>query len=618
MIAAGDPQGALALLQPRCGPECSDARLLHAAGLAWMQSGHGSQAMSCLQRAIELDGRNQKWWLDLAVVTAALELWPQTVQRFDAAAELGPLPVRVWRLQARALRLAGEYGRSIEVLEELLRLKPGDTQSRAEVARLYTLCGFHHDALRHCRVVAAAHPDDSAALMALSRAGIQVGATTEAIAAARAVMQLTSDIQFESEYLVMLLHEESQTAETIREEHENWARRHGSDRAGVRHWPNPPDPERKLHVGYVCGEGTGAPSYYFLLPLLTMRSRDQFHVVWYHTSRSQGSRTRRYASEVDCWRDVSELKEEEILEQIRRDRIDVLVDVSGQYEGKQLRIFATGAAPVQASFPNYPSTTGVTGIQYIVTDEYVCPFGADSQYVETPVHVAPGYLAYAVPDAPPLTPGPASGGEPITFGMFQRPAKAPGRYWDAVAEIMNRCSRSNLVVHYASRELDAEDSLACGAVRELLKKRGVDANRVRFAGRRSALDHLSVIARSDIALDTFPYNGQTTTCECLLMGVPVVTLYGEYHVARVGLSILSRLDCGGLCAKDVNEYVEIAIRLAHDREQLEQYRTNLRERLTHSSLVSDSSVRSVEDAYRAMWRRWCAQREDKRRKYASE
>ena len=196
----------------------------------------------------------------------------------------------------------------------------------------------------------------------------------------------------------------------------------------------------------------------------------------------------------------------------------------------------------------------------------------------------------------------------ITFGLFQRPVKLGSEVWDAIKDVLRRTPGSRLLIHNAFRNLAFEDSLMRKLYLRELEARGIDGGRVRFEGPVALAAHLRILGECDIALDTFPYNGQTTTCECLWMGVPVVTLTGVYHVARVGRSILHRAGFPEWEAHSNREYIEKACALALDVDGLAAIRQTMRSTVAGSVLVDGGTVTGeLEAVYRGLWVRWCQQ-----------
>ena len=299
------------------------------------------------------------------------------------------------------------------------------------------------------------------------------------------------------------------------------------------------------------------------------------------------------------------MSDEELSRQIEDDEIDILVDVAGHLRCHRLSVFALRPAPVQVTYPNHPATTGLASIQYILTDRWVCPQGHESQYTEQVHHLLHGYLVYEPPtEAPAITGLPCDQTGFITFGLFQRPAKLNAGVWDAVVEVLRACPNSRLLVHYPSVELEPNSS-----ARELLQcevaSRGIDPARVVFRGWLPLDRHLELLREADIALDTFPYNGTTTTCECLWMGVPVVTLTGSTHASRVGNQLLAQAGLIDFVAATPQEYVEVTVGLAQDLNRLRDLRLGLRDLLRHSTLLDPGPlVREIEAAYVMMWRQF--------------
>jgi predicted O-linked N-acetylglucosamine transferase (SPINDLY family) len=303
---------------------------------------------------------------------------------------------------------------------------------------------------------------------------------------------------------------------------------------------------------------------------------------------------------------VHALGDDEIESVIRRDGVDILVDLSGHFQHNRLTVFTRRPAPVQVSFPNYPGTTGVEEIDYILTDRWTTPEGSESEYAEEPYRLPSGYLVYRYAGVP-LTPLPAASNGYLTFGMFQRPGKLHKGVWAVITETLRRTPESRLLIHFGSAELDEEGSGQRERLLGILKDGGVGTERIVFRGSRISPEHLAVVGEADIALDAFPFNGQTTTCDCLWMGVPVISLRGQTHVSRVTPALLDRLDLGELAAETPAGYVEQALRLAGSLERLAALRAGLREKMQERWMTGGSRLaQEIEQAYRTMWRRWCA------------
>ena len=288
------------------------------------------------------------------------------------------------------------------------------------------------------------------------------------------------------------------------------------------------------------------------------------------------------------------------------DGIDILVDLSGHTAGNRLPVFARRPAPVQVSYLGYPNTTGLEQIDYRLTDELADPVGeSDRLHSESLMRLATGFLCYSpATDTPPVSEAPVLSNGFITFASFNNVTKVNESVVAAWAAILNGLPGSRLLLK--SRQL--ADRGARRRLLELFYGHGVEPPRIQLrGGLLTRSEHLETYARVDIALDPFPYNGTTTTCEALWMGVPVIALAGQVHRGRVGASILHYSGLDELLAQDVDAYVHKALALAGDGQALVALRQSLRQRMASSTLMdAEAAVRDLENAYGEMWRRHLA------------
>jgi predicted O-linked N-acetylglucosamine transferase (SPINDLY family) len=273
------------------------------------------------------------------------------------------------------------------------------------------------------------------------------------------------------------------------------------------------------------------------------------------------------------------------------------VDFTGQFEAHRLTALSNRLAPVQVFYPNYPATSGVPNVDYVLTDRWLCPPGYERNYSETVHRVPSGCIVYAPPGRVETRELPARSNGFVTFGLFQRAPKLNSLSWDAIAGVLRAMPDARLLIQH--------DAALRSKFTAELEARGVSDARLDFKGWLPIRERVQLMADADIALDTFPYNGQTTTCECLWMGVPVVTRSGETHVSRVAGSILHQVGLSDWIARSADEYVAIAARHANDLDHLANLRAGLRQRVAASPLVdAKGKAREFEQAYREMWRAW--------------
>lgn len=372
--------------------------------------------------------------------------------------------------------------------------------------------------------------------------------------------------------------------------------------------PNAPNPERRLRVGYVSKDFFRHSVAFFLEPLLREHDHEQVNVYGYVNLGWTDEVTERLKTYCDEWRNIYTLTNAEVCELIRKDQIDILVDLSGHTSGNRLAVFSARPAPVTVTYLGYPGTTGLASMDYRLTDWIADPVGdADDHASETLVRLDGCFLSYQPPgDAPDIQAAPALRKGYVTFGSFNNVIKMGPEVVRTWAEIMRRVEGSRLLMKGLAFTSDRTKQ----RYRQLFSDQGIDADRLDLvAWHLEVRSHLDLYGEIDIALDPFPYNGTATTCEALWMGVPVVTYAGTRHSARVGASLLSAIGHAELIGASRDDYVRIATQLAGDIPRLDTLRHFLRASFRGSQL-SDATghARRVERAYRQMWQTWCRDR----------
>ena len=362
---------------------------------------------------------------------------------------------------------------------------------------------------------------------------------------------------------------------------------------------------RRLRIGYVSGDFCRHSVAYFLQPLLRNHDHEAVEVFCYAEVARPDDKTQRLREFADQWLTTVGMTDDALAKRITEDRIDILIDLAGHTGKNRLRVFARKPAPIQVTWLGYPNTTGLSSIDYRLVDDITDPESVcDTFASETLMRLQGGFLCYdPVADAPQpaLPPSLTTGG--VTFGSFNNPAKISNATLDVWAALLVRRPDARLLL----KGLPFADADTRASLLARLGERSVAAERIELiAWSPSPADHLALYHRVDIALDTFPYNGTTTTCEALWMGVPVVVRRGDRHASRVGASLLSQIDLTDFIASSAEEYVEIALRLANDPARLSDLRHSLRPRMAASSLCDGRTfARKIEAAFRIMWQQWC-------------
>ena len=394
--------------------------------------------------------------------------------------------------------------------------------------------------------------------------------------------------------------------DTVYEEHCRWEKSHAMQHQPLQHQCDG-DADKRLRVGFVSADFRTHSVGYFLEAPFSSYDRERMTIYCYSNSHLEDETTARLQPLVKEWRNIVGWADEKVIDAIQADEIDILVDLSGHTRGNRLTVFARKPAPIQVTWLGYPSiTTGLTAIDYRLSDEVADPPGvADTLCVEQLIRLPNGHHCYhPSADAPEIGPLPMTSNRVITFGSFNNLTKITPEVVDSWVDILQAVPRSRLLLKNAS--LDSP------GVRERymsLFAASIEPERIIFkAWLPSRQAHFALYNEVDIALDTFPFNGVTTTCEALWMGVPVVTWRGDRHSARLGASLLTRVSLEDLVASDINGYVTTAVTLAGDPKRLEGLRLGLRDRMRASPLCDGVGfAHDLESMFRNAWRNWCQQ-----------
>ena len=356
-----------------------------------------------------------------------------------------------------------------------------------------------------------------------------------------------------------------------------------------------------LRIGYVCPYFRLHAAAFFLMPALSHHDAARVQVYCYSGVREPDAITRRFQALPVAWRDTAGLSDAELAAQIRADQIDILVDITLHMQDSRLLTFARRPAPVQVTWLGYPGTTGLSAIDYRLTDPILDPPGQnDDLYSERSIRLPRSFWCYApVVETAEVSPPPALESGRITFGCLNNFHKVTAETLDLWVEVLAATPNSRLILLSPP-----------GAHRETVGQRfgraGVAAARIEFVDRLPSEAYFRLYQRIDICLDTVPYPVHTTTLDSLWMGVPVISLEGPTTVGRGGVSILTNVDLQGLIARTPEEYVAVSRAVAGDLPALAELRQTLRGRLRASALMDGARFAAdLEGAFALMWRAYC-------------
>jgi protein O-GlcNAc transferase len=432
----------------------------------------------------------------------------------------------------------------------------------------------------------------------------RVAEALEALAAARRLEPARFDLE-SMELLALTLDDRLSARQLFERQRAFGARLEAAVAPQAPHRARSRDPERRLRVGYLSCDFNRHPVAWFLQPLLERHDRAGFEVLCYYTGDKADDVTAQLRAAADGWGEVRAQTDAELAQTIESDGVDILVDLTGHAGLLRLGVFARQPAPVQVSWLGYLGSTGLARMQYRLTDARADPPGeSDRLHAETLLRLPHSLWCYrpahgAAHAAAP--PGRANGF--VTFGSFNHAPKislAARRLW---AEILRRLPQARLLL------VGMPDGRARRGLRQDFASAGVDGSQLVIHPRLPYEEYLRLFDAVDIALDSTPYGGGTTTFDALWMGVPVLALAGERSAGRSAASILGALGLRDWIAGSADDYLRLALAHAADGERLAELRATLRARLRASALMDEAAfARDLEAAYRAMWRRWCEQR----------
>jgi protein O-GlcNAc transferase len=502
----------------------------------------------------------------------------------------------------------GRQAQAIELIGKAIRLRDRVTSYHFNLGNVLRNQGKLDEAVASYRRALALDPDFAEAYNNLGLALLIQAKADEAASHFERALALKADYtRAHGNLLLSMIINAAVSADRIDAEARRWnGRIEQSLRTAPRRYRNDPDPERRMRIGYVSPDFRRHSVSYFLEPLLRAHDHTSVEVFCYADVRRPDAVTDRLRGLADHWHVTVPMGDEALAQRILEDRIDILVDLAGHGAQNRLQVFARKPAPVQVTWLGWPHTTGLTAMDYRVVDAVTDPPGdTDAGASEKLVRLERGFLCYGPPaEAPVSARPPCLESGVVTFGSFNHSIKLSSATLDAWAALLGRIPTARLRLKCIG--------FAEAATRALFQarfaERGVGPERLDLVGYIADVsDHLAAYHQVDIALDPFPYNGTTTTCEALWMGVPVVTLAAsDRHAGRVGSSLLGGLGLHQLIAHDIAEYIAIAVALASDRDRLVDLRQNLRAGMAASSLCDGPDfARRFEAAYRDMWRAWC-------------
>jgi len=605
-IAQGQNEEALVWFDKalRIDPDFFEARLNKTAAL--FELSRYEDALVLSEQLVKLEPLRAEAHLNLGNLLVHTGKAKQGIKHYKKALELQPAYPEAHYNLASLLGSKADMVNTIAYLERRIKERGDSVQNLGMLAAAHQAAGNLQKSEGFCNRILARHPDNIAALVTLGSCLSSSGDAVAALALYERVIRLDpwqatmgSNILFEYNNVATL------DRETMFMRHKQWADRHEAPllRSGsFNDWSR--DQKRKLRIGYVSGDFVAHPVGFLLRDILRNHCADQFEVHCFSMVIRPEEVLPELREAANHWEDIFYLADDELYSLIEKAKIDILVDLTGHTASHRLQVFARRPAPVQVEWIGYFHSTGMSAIDYFITDPFTSPQGSGQFFSEVPVYMPHSRFCYGPPDySPDVVSPPSEKTTVVTFGSFNRLPKVTDELISAWSKILHSVSGSRLVIKSgAMKEAVVEERLLAR-----FAQHGIAPDRLDL--REGSLHHemLTEYGDIDIALDTFPFNGGMTTLEALWMGVPVVTIAGDTVVSRQTVSALANLDLADELAFDnLDTYVAGAIALAANPVRLGELRSQLRPRMEASPLrQSEQFTRNLEALYRRMWVAWC-------------
>jgi len=575
---------------------------LVALGTAYKAQGFLEEAIASYQQVLEHQPDRSDAYFNLTQALAAQgQLDTSAAHSQDALLHNPPHAELQIRL-GNARQANDQLDLAIAHYRQALLLKPDFVAAYHRLGNALEKHGKLNEAIDNYRQVLKRLPDDVNAYLDCARALVNQGQLDDAIAIYRKVLLLQPNCA--STYSNMLLTMQSLSTCSAAELFKEHLRYAAIQEAPLKpHWQphdNSREPERRLKLGYVSADFCRHVVANFFEPILANHDRSRFEIYGYYNNTQHDSYTDSIATQMDHFLVCTDLSDDQLAQRIRADGIDILVDLSGHTALNRLPIFARKPAPVQASYIGYPGSTGLSAMDYRISDPWQDPPGLTERYHSETLVRIPGGMAFAPePAAPEVNTLPALTAGGLMLACLNNLSKVNPAVLALWARILQALPQARLMLG------NVTDSSIKKRLLAMFEQAGIGPERLILQPRVSVPEYLALHSQIDLALDPFPYSGGTTTMHSLWMGVPVITLAGDHAVARLCAAHLSRVGLDEFITHSEDEYVQCAVKFANDLPKLNEVRQSLRARMNAPACQPANITRHLEAAYREMWVRWC-------------
>lgn len=576
-----------------------------ATAMQHLRRGEFALAEKMLRQFAQREPNSIEAWYHLGMACLSQGKLDDSIAAFNRILAIEPNFPEALNNLGVVLARGGKRDEAIDYFCRAALARPQWAEPLLSLGNLYAVSNRHQDSIASYEAAIQSEPGNAEPHNLLGAVLAKQGFGDRAFAHFSEAIRLNPHhTEAHSNLLLSMNYDPARSPLELLAEHRLWDRLHGQGLSSIDAHENDRDPDRVLRVGYVSSDFRTHAAANFILPIFDSHDPSRVQCFAYYGSRREDAVTERLRVRSAGWYSTVGRSDAEVADKIRSDEIDILVDLAGHTAGNRLGVLTRRPAPVQISYLGYPSTTGLTSVQYRLTDEINDPPGSEAFYCEELVRLPRPWCCYQPNESAPGVEGlPAAKSGAITFGSLHNLAKLNDRVIDLWSRLLERIPGSQLLVLRNTLDEFAQERL-----RAAFSLRGISPDRLALcADSTDGTSHLSMYHRIDILLDGFPWSGHATTCESLWMGVPVITLLGARHASRMSGSILSALGLNEFIAQTPEEFVELAVKWHGELEALATLRAGLRERVRTSPLCDSSAFAcGLEEAYRGLWRRWCS------------
>ncbi|MCK4743149.1 MAG: tetratricopeptide repeat protein [Sulfuriflexus sp.] len=543
-------------------------------GLVLYDTRQTKEAIACFKQAIELNPKHLNSFLNLGIAEHSIGETSAAIKSFKHAIAVNPKYLSAYINLGIAEHDIGQSKEAEILLNKALKISPKNGKILNELGRIYLSRANHSKAMEYFK---QSHQYSSA--------------------------QATSKQVSISNFLYTMNYDPQYSQKDIYEAHKKWGNSFKKEIISNRSACN----NKKIRIGYISPDFRTHSVAYFIEPLLTQHNKNEFEIVCYANVSSPDEKTKELMAYADKSRDIHLVDSNELYKIISDDKIDILIDLAGHTSGNSLLAFSRKPAAIQITYLGYPNTTGLTSIDYRIVDKITDPIEQNDWHAEQLLFMPDCFICYKPPtDAPNIKTLPSAENKTITFGCFNSIIKFTPAVVRTFSDILKSVSNSKLVLKGKSlNDNDIRQPLL-----SLFNEQGIDESRLQLLAQTSSnTEHLELYNTIDIALDTFPYNGTTTTAEALYMSTPVISSMGDRHASRVSASLLTAIGHSELIAESEKDYVKLATELANDALRLENYNENLRADMLKSPLCdAPTFTKNLENIYKDVWTDYCSKK----------